>query len=250
LTGKYAFTFAGKLAAYKITPNWEMYISSRLTDSEYSAGRVLHLLESREQTYYDDSLHLFVSRRSFRAENVSAFVKALLDCQPAEARGELSGLVKRYPIAMSRDLRQAKRWVLNHARGTERYGLVASSKAHRLKPDAIDIRVKVDPIHWFLNGKDDTRYRYYLEDAATEFQVQGLELDWVCVAWDGDLRRSGSGWNYHSFRGDRWCNVKKPEDQRYLQNAYRVLLTRARQGMVLYVPQGGGGGSDSVAGVL
>jgi hypothetical protein len=120
---------------------------------------------------------------------------------------------------------------------------VASSKAHRLKPDAIDIRVDVDPIHWFLNGKDDTRSSYYLEDAATEFQVQGLELDWVCVAWDGDLRKnvsggSGSGWNYHSFRGDRWCNVKKPEDQRYLQNAYRVLLTRARQGMVIYVPPG------------
>jgi hypothetical protein len=76
------------------------------------------------------------------------------------------------------------------------------------------------------------------EDAATEFQVQGLELDGVCVAWDRDLRRSSTRWDFHFFRGDRWCKVKKPEDQRYLQNAYRVLLTRARQGMVLYVPQG------------
>jgi hypothetical protein len=215
-----------------------MHIPSRLTDSEYGAGRVLDLVGPRQQTYFDDALHLSVSRRSFRAENMSAFVKALLDCQEAEARDALSGIVERYPIAMSRDLRRAKRWVLDHARGTERYGLVASSKAHRLKPDAIDIRVDVDPIHWFLNGKDDTRSSYYLEDAATEFQVQGLELDWVCVAWDGDLRRGSSGWNHHSFRGDRWCNINKAEDQRYLQNAYRVLLTRARQGMVLYIPQG------------
>jgi hypothetical protein len=219
-------------------PHWDMHISSRLTDTEYGAGRVLHLLGSRQQTYFDDSLHLSVSMRSFRAENVSAFVKALLDCQAAEARKVLSGLVKRYPIAMTRDLRRAKRWILDHARGTERYGLVASSKAHRLKPDAIDIRVDVDPIHWFLNGKDDTRSSYYLEDAATEFQVQGLELDWVCVAWDGDFRQSGSGWSYHYFRGDRWCNIASVENQRYLCNAYRVLLTRARQGMMIYVPPG------------
>jgi hypothetical protein len=219
-------------------PHWDMYISSRLTDSEYGAGRVLHLVRPRQQTYFDDSLHLSVSMRSFRAENVSAFVKSLLDCQATEAASALAGIAKHYPIAMSRDLRRAKRWILDHARGTERYGLVASSKAHRLKPDAIDIRVNVDPIHWFLNGKDDTRSSFYLEDAATEFQVQGLELDWVCVAWDGDLRRSSTEWDYHFFRGDRWCNVKKPEDQRYLQNAYRVLLTRARQGMVIYVPQG------------
>ena len=88
--------------------------------------------------------------RSFRAEKVLAFVKALLDCQAAEARVALAGIAKRYPIALARDLRQAKRWILDHARGTERYGLVASSNAHRLKPDAIDIRVNVDPIHWFL----------------------------------------------------------------------------------------------------
>jgi hypothetical protein len=219
-------------------PHWDMHISSRLTDTEYGAGRVLELLRLRQETFFDDSLHLSVSMRSFRAENVSAFIKALLDCQAAEAKKELSGLVKRYPIAMSRDLRRAKRWILDHARGTERYGLVASSKAHRLKPDAIDIRVDVDPIHWFLNGKDDTRSSYYLEDAATEFQVQGLELDWVCVAWDGDFRQSGSGWSHHYFRGDRWCNIASAENQRYLCNAYRVLLTRARQGMVIYVPKG------------
>ena len=125
-----------------------------------------------------------------------------------------------------------------HARGSERIGLVASSAAHRLKPHAIDIRVQIDPVHWFLNGPDDPRASTYLEDAATEFQVQGLELDWVCVTWDADLRFTGDRWSSHSFVGDSWQRVQKAERKQYLKNAYRVLLTRARQGMVIFVPPG------------
>jgi hypothetical protein len=219
-------------------PHWNMYISSRLTDSEYAAGRVLEAVRQRPLTHFDDCLHLAVSMRSFRAENVSRFVKALLDCETADARTAFVEVSNRYPITLSRDLSQAKEWVRNRARGTERYGLVASSKAQRLKPDAIDIRVEINPVHWFLDGREDTRSSYYLEDAATEFQVQGLELDWTCVAWDGDLRFGGSGWSYHHFRGSRWCNIANTENRRYLCNAYRVLLTRARQGMVIYVPRG------------
>jgi hypothetical protein len=139
---------------------------------------------------------------------------------------------------MTRSLDRAKRWVRHQARGSERFGLVASSKAMRLKPHAIDIRVSVDPVHWFLNGRKDTRSSYYLEDAATEFQVQGLELDWAVVTWDADLRRNGEAWSYHDFRGTKWCNVKKVDNRTYLLNAYRVLLTRARQGMILFVPRG------------
>jgi len=147
-------------------------------------------------------------------------------------------LADRYPVSVTRNLNEAKDWVRRRARGTERFGLVASSKAQRLKPHAIDIRVDVDPVHWFLNDKDDTRSSYYLEDAATEFQVQGLELDWACVTWDGDLRFTGSGWSFHDFRGDRWTNILSSDSRRYLCNAYRVLLTRARQGMVIFVPPG------------
>jgi hypothetical protein len=165
-------------------------------------------------------------------------VKAVLDCDKSGAQRAFAQFANRYPIAITRDLKRAKQWVLDQARGSERYGLIASSKAHRLKPDAVDIRVDVDPVHWFLHGKDDTRSSYYLEDAATEFQVQGLELDWTCVAWDGDLRFCSRGWQHHTFRGDRWCKVSKPDKQQYLCNAYRVLLTRARQGMVIYVPTG------------
>jgi hypothetical protein len=222
-------------------PKWQTYISSRLTDTEYAAGKALDMMSKRDDTHLDECLHLAVSMRSFRAENVSGFVKFMLDCEKEEARAAFSKFADRYPIVISRDLDRAKEWVRTHARGTERFGMVASSKAQRLKPHAIDIRVDVDPVHWFLNGRDDTRSSFYLEDAATEFQVQGLELDWTCVTWDGDFRFAGSGWSCHDFRGDRWTNISNSQNRIYLKNAYRVLLTRARQGMVIFVPKGESG---------
>lgn len=225
-------------AVNKSFPRWQMFISSNLTDSEYAAGRTLEIVQCRPNTFLDPDLHLAVSKRSFRAENVSAFVKALLDCEQKQAREAFSKLADRYPIVLTRDLTCAKQWIRAHARGSERFGMVASSKAQRLKPHAIDIRFNIDPVHWFLNDKSDTRSSYYLEDAATEFQVQGLELDWVCVTWDGDFRFTDAGWTYHDFRGDRWTNISNQDNRNYLRNAYRVLLTRARQGMVVFVPPG------------
>lgn len=219
-------------------PDWRMHISSRLVDSEYAAGHALDAVRSRANVQFDDCLHLAVSMRSFRAENVSEFVKAVLDRERHAAAEAFQAMADRYPIAITRDLDAAKDWVRQHARGTERYGMVTSSKAFRLKPHAIDVRVKVDPVSWFLNGKDDTRSSYYLEDPGTEFQVQGLELDWTCVTWDADLRLHRDGWSFHDFRGSRWMNVKAADNRRYLLNAYRVLLTRARQGMVIFVPPG------------
>ena len=191
-------------------PDWHVYISSKLGDSEYAAGHALDMIGNRPRTSFDDCLHLAVSLRSFRAEKVSAFVKALLDCEKARAQHTLRDILARYPIAMTRNLGAAKQWIRSRARGTERYGMVASSKAMRLKPHAIDIRVSVDPVHYFLNDNDDTRSSYYLEDAATEFQVQGLELDWVCVNWDGDFRFNGSGWSYHDFRGKAGATSQAP----------------------------------------
>ena len=116
--------------------------------------------------------------------------------------------------------------------------MVVSSQAERLKPLAIDVRSPMDPVHWFLDDSADVRSSYYLEDVATEFHVQGLELDWACVVWDGDFRHQHGGWSHHSFVGNRWQNIHKPERRTYLKNAYRVLLTRARQGMVIVVPPG------------
>lgn len=224
-------------ATQRSFPHWEMHISSKLTDSEYAASAAIESVRESGRVNFDDALHLAVSMRSFRAENVSAFVKALLDCEQERAKKAFDQL-KRYPLFVTRDLDAAKRWVRERARGSERYGLLASSKAQRLKPHAIDVRVKTDPVQWFLSGKDDTRSSYFLEDAATEFQVQGLEVDWACVTWDADLRFNGSNWAYHDFRGSRWQNVKNADNRNYLRNAYRVLLTRARQGMVIFVPSG------------
>ena len=165
-------------------------------------------------------------------------MKALLDGDAATGRECFESFRDRYPIVLTRSMRRARRWIRQQRRGTERAGLVASSSAQRLKPHAIDVRVNVDPVHWFLGSPFDTRSSSYLEDAATEFQVQGLEVDWACVTWDADLRLRRGLWRHHSFRGDKWTTIHKEDRQRYLLNAYRVLLTRARQGMVVFVPPG------------
>jgi len=219
-------------------PEWHVYISPRLSDAEYASGEALNSLKLRKNVFLDEGLHLSVSIRSFRAENVALFVKQVLDCNSDEASKTLKQIISKYPIVLTRDLNKAKTWLKNQARGTERYGIVVSSQAQRLKPLAIDVRVTTEPIHWFLDGKDDVRSSYYLEDVATEFDIQGLELDWACVTWDGDFRYSFDGWKHFSFVGSKWCKIKKTERQLYLKNAYRVLLTRARQGMVIVVPTG------------
>lgn len=176
--------------------------------------------------------------RSFRAEKLAYLVKQLLDQDASGARQTLAQIDKRYPIVITRNLLSAKEWLKRNARGSERYGIIASSEAQRLKPYAIDVKSKIDPIHWFLDDKNDVRSSYYLEDVATEFQVQGLELDWTCVTWDADFRHTQSGWEHWNFVGSGWQHMRKRERQMYLKNAYRVLLTRARQGMVIVVPQG------------
>ncbi|OGW78771.1 MAG: hypothetical protein A3C51_06230 [Omnitrophica bacterium RIFCSPHIGHO2_02_FULL_46_20] len=219
-------------------PQWRIYISSKLTDSEYGAGEVLRKISSRHGVAYKDELHLGVSMRSFRSENVSLLVKQILDLEKDDANGTLKQVSVKYPIVITRDLKEAKRWLKKQARGTERYGILVSSQAERLKPHAIDVKSPMNPIHWFLGEKEDVRSSYYLEDIATEFHVQGLELDWACVAWDADFRYSEDEWGYWSFCGDRWNCIRKTERQKYLKNAYRVLLTRARQGMVIVVPIG------------
>ena len=219
-------------------PEWEVHISPHLQDSEYGAGAALKLLKDRKNVHYNEDLHLAVSMRSFRAEHVSAFVKHLLDRQLESARSVLQQVESRYPIVVTRDLDKAKNWLRAKARGSERFGMVVSSQAQRLKPHAIDVKSPMDPIHWFLDEKDDVRSSYYLEDVATEFHVQGLELDWACVVWDADLRYGAHDWEYRSFVGSKWQKIHAAHRQMYLKNAYRVLLTRARQGMVIVVPPG------------
>ena len=219
-------------------PHWRVHVSPHLEGSEYEAADAVRALSEVADVRRDPDLHLATSMRSFRAERLSEFVRAALDGDVTSARGLLSQVLPTYPIAMTRSLDHAREWLRSRARGTERCGLVASSRGLRLKPNAIDMRHEVDPVHWFLNAPTDTRSSSFLEDAASEFKVQGLELDWVGVAWDADLRRHGTEWRHHAFRGDRWIRISSEVRRRYLLNAYRVLLTRARQGMVIFVPLG------------
>ena len=219
-------------------PNWNIHISSKLVDFEYTQGFELYDKKGLDRIQLHDDLHLSVSIRSFRSEKVAAFVKAILDCDYEIAKSLYSEVQGAYPIYITRNIVCAKAWLHSKARGSERYGLLASSGAIRLKPFAINVKNSIDPINWFLNDDKDIRSSYFLEDVATEFDVQGLELDWVCVAWDADLRHNGTQWLHRCFRGAKWQNVNDEDAKRYLKNAYRVLLTRARQGMVIFVPNG------------
>jgi hypothetical protein len=219
-------------------PGWKAYASDQLLDSEYGSGEVLEQMRAGAQLEIRRSLHLEVSIRSFRSERVSQLVKQVLDLEADAARQTIAEVAKTYPIFLTRELDDAKRWLRSQALGSERFGIVVSSQAERLKPYAVDVKTPVNPVNWFLNGKEDVRSSYYLEDVATEFHVQGLELDWTCVVWDADLRYENGTWKHWSFRGSRWERIRDPNRQSHLKNAYRVLLTRARQGMVIVVPAG------------
>jgi hypothetical protein len=225
-------------ALEKDYPEWGVYVSGKLTDYEYTQGGDLFGRIQPGKLHIQPDLHLAVSVRSFRSEKVSALVKTILDIDVNKAQGLFSSLRENYPIVLTRSLQTARAWLKKKSRGTERHGLVASSGAMRLKPFGVHVKSKVDPPNWFLNDKEDIRSSYFLEEAATEFDIQGLELDWTCVCWDADLRLNNRQWQYKSFRGTSWNNINDDIRKLYLKNAYRVLLTRARQGMVIFVPEG------------
>lgn len=226
-------------------PHWKVYISPKLTEPEYAEGRVNALLAENKSVTYSESLHLGVSLRSYRAEKLSAFVHALLAIEPNAA--ELYQEIKdRYPIVLTRDMKKAREWLHSKVRGTERTGILVTKESARFKPLAIHVLPSGDEnaVHWFLEDKTDTRSSNYLEDAATEIQVQGLELDYTCLLWDADMRYDAGKWRFYRFNGQtKWVeqipsSESKQELMKYMLNAYRVLLTRARAGMVICVPSG------------
>ncbi|PHS69969.1 MAG: hypothetical protein COB23_04785 [Methylophaga sp.] len=219
-------------------PDWKVYASDRLYDSEYGGQETIVSLRNRKSATFISDLHLKSSMRSFRSENVSQFVKELLDLEVEAAKDTLQEVKENYPIVLTRDLNKARSWLREQARGSERYGIVVSSQAERLRPLGVHVKAPIDPVKWFLESKDHVRSSYYLEEVATEFHVQGLELDWACVVWDADFRYSSEGWKHWAFKGSNWQRIRKEARQIYQKNAYRVLLTRARQGMVLVIPEG------------
>ena len=226
-------------------PYWNVYISPKLTEPEYAEGRVNELLQNNTNVTYNDSLHLGVSLRSYRAEKLSAFVHSLLsfDNSAATLYNEIKD---KYPIVLTRDMAKARKWLHDKVRGTERTGVLVTKESARFKPLAIHILPAGDEnaVHWFLDDKDDVRSSNYLEDAATEIQVQGLELDYTCLLWDADMRYEDDKWRFYRFNGQtKWVEQignteSKQELMKYMLNAYRVLLTRARAGMVICVPEG------------
>jgi hypothetical protein len=217
---------------------WDVYVSDQLQAYEYNRGQDLYGSIDANRLNIEKDMHLSVSIRSYRAEAVSEFVRNVLDGDSETAAESYKEVSEDYPIAITRDLGQAKAWLRGKARGTERFGLIASSGAMRLKPMGLHLKAKIDPVNWFLNGKNDVRSSYYLEDVATEFDIQGLELDWACVAWDSNLYRKDGNWESRKFTGTTWKSINGLDLRLYLKNAYRVLLTRARQGMVILVPVG------------
>jgi hypothetical protein len=230
--------FGWSQAVKESFPYWKIYASDQLTDSEYGGDKTIDDLRTIKGSTFIPELHLETSMRSFRSENVSLFVKQLLDLELSLAQDTFKELAENYPIVLTRNLERGREWLRAQARGSERYGIVVSSQAERLRPLGVHVKAPVNPVNWFLDGKDHVRSSYYLEDVATEFHVQGLELDWACLVWDADFRYTPAGWSNFSFRGNKWQRIKKEERQMYQKNAYRVLLTRARQGMIVVVPEG------------
>lgn len=226
-------------------PNWDAYAAPNLDDTEYLRGRTWSELTSGVNLFIVDGLHLATSMRSFRSEKVSLLVKQILDNDIDDAQQTFTEIQKQYPIYITRDLDTAKDWVKKISRGNERYGLFASSNAARLKPRGIYYakdRSSLSPENWFLNSEDDIRSSYFLEAVASEFETQGLELDYAIVAWDADLRIENGKWVHYQMSNrlmpPNWSRIRSENNIRYLTNAYRVLLTRARQGFIIYIPEG------------
>ena len=225
--------------------HWDVYSAQNLDDSEYLHGRSWQEITDTLRLTIDNNLHLATSIRSFRSEKVSLLVKEILDNDLDAAKVTYQELEEKYPIFITRNLDKAKNWVKNSARGSERYGLFASSTAARLKPRGIYYakdRSSLSPENWFLNGKDDIRSSYFLEAVASEFETQGLELDYAIVAWDADLRIEGGKWTHNQMSNrlspPNWSKIRSEDNMKFLTNAYRVLLTRARQGFIIYIPEG------------
>ncbi|RZJ68863.1 MAG: DUF2075 domain-containing protein [Flavobacterium sp.] len=219
---------------------WDIYYSSKIIDDPnyIKDSEALDILKNKAAVKKPE-LHLAISLRSFRSAQLSNFIQEIINNNPESAKSIYENFIKKnYPIKITRDLSTARNWLNSQVRGNERTGIVASSGAIRLRPFGLNVKAKIDAPIWFLNGKQDIRSSYFLEEVATEFDIQGLELDWTCVAWDGDLFYDNDEWNFRKFKGTKWQNIANPDIIKYLINSYRVLLTRARQGMIIYVPFG------------
>lgn len=218
--------------------DWNIYYSKLIVSDNNYLDNVENKNWLKQNAKSEENLHLGVAVRSFRSEKLSEFINQLLNKNIEDTKKCYQELKNKYPIVVTRNYNSAKKWILNNARGSERYGVLASSNAKRLRPFGIDVKNSIKPSNWFLEGKEDVRSSYYLEVVATEFEIQGLELDWTIVCWGADLHLKENNWIYQSFKGTKWQKINKELKKKYLINAYRVLLTRSRQGFVIFIPEG------------
>ena len=219
-------------------PNWDIHYSNLIsTDENYLSNKELRDWLQIVATEKHE-LHLSVSVRSFRSERISELMHEILEANNSTVNNLFNEVKNVFPIYLTRDLATAKNWLRSKAKGSERIGLIASSGGRRLRPLGIDVKNEISAPNWFLNNSDDIRSSNYLEEIATEFDIQGLEIDWVCLAWDINYYFKNGKWNCQYFSGTKWQNIHNENDKTYLQNAYRVLLTRARQGLIIFIPNG------------
>ena len=218
--------------------DWEIHFSKTIVNSPNYIKSVAQRKWLIENGISETDLHLSVSVRSFRSEQVSAFVHELLELNLDNTKKIYSEVKKSFPIFLTRDMEIAKNWLRKESKGTERTGLIASSGARRLKAIGYNVKNEISAPYWFLNSTEDIRSSYFLEDIATEFDIQGLEIDRTCLIWGANFHLNGDKWNYQNFKGSKWQNINQEVSKSYLKNTYRVLLTRARQGMIIFIPKG------------
>lgn len=217
--------------------NWNIYVSDAINSDNYLGEDKVQDIAPKANIIKE--LHLAVDMRSFRNKNVADFAEAIITNKPESAKELYKQLIYQYPIYVTRDLDKAKRWAKHITkRPSDRYGIVADSYGQRIRADGVIVPLDFNAVKWFLRGKDEIDSSYFMEIAASEFDIQGLEIDYAIIAWEADYRYKDGEFNYHQFRGGKWQNVHSPTNRKYLENGYRVLLTRARQGYVIYVPMG------------
>lgn len=218
--------------------DWKVHFSNLITDSSNYIKTNQQKRWLYQNANSETELHLSVSIRSFRSEKLSAFVHQLLELNLNNSQKLYSEIKNDFPIVITRNITAAKKWVREKAKGSERIGIIASSGAKRLRPLGINVKNEISAPNWFLNDKTDIRSSYFLEEVATEFDIQGLEIDWTCLAWGANFYLQNNDWKYQNFKGKKWMNINQKSSKDYLKNTHRVLLTRARQGMVIYIPEG------------
>jgi DUF2075 family protein len=214
--------------------NWKVYISKKsFIDTGIKESSLTKL------DYQDfDELYLKSSLRSIRTEKMSELINSILNLETEESKKLLKVVQENFRLFITRDLDAAKKKLREISRGSERFGMIASSQAYRMRSEGVNVKINIEPANWYLKGKNDVRSSYALEEAATEFYTQGLELDYTLLIWEADLRMVNEKWEYFKFRGTKWVSIRNEVDKKYRINSYRVLLTRARKGMVIYIPKG------------